>query len=299
MDDLGKFIGQCEMIKSLKIRLLEERDRFKLPWEVLERDYLLSWILAGIERVDILRKALVFKGGTALKKCYFGDYRFSEDLDFTAIISISENEMESAMQEACSQAVDLLDAYAAVNITCNRYFERDPHPRGQLAFDIRAQFPWHRQPQVNVMVEITTDETLVKTPVIRPVLHNYGENFKAQLTVYALEEIIIEKLRAILQTQKTLERRGWVRSRARDYYDLWMILNTYRDQLDVDNFAELVRKKSDARGVTFIDANSFFSTNLLEMVEKTWEQWLGALISELPPYNKMINELRASVTSLF
>ncbi len=29
------------------------------------------------------RDALVFKGGTALKRCYFGDYRFSEDLDFT------------------------------------------------------------------------------------------------------------------------------------------------------------------------------------------------------------------------
>ena len=26
---------------------------------------------------------LAFKGGTALKRCYFGDYRFSEDLDFT------------------------------------------------------------------------------------------------------------------------------------------------------------------------------------------------------------------------
>ena len=30
-----------------------------------------------------LRKRLLFKGGTALKKCYFADYRFSEDLDFT------------------------------------------------------------------------------------------------------------------------------------------------------------------------------------------------------------------------
>lgn len=31
-----------------------------------------------------LRKKLAFKGGTCLRKAYFPDYRFSEDLDFTA-----------------------------------------------------------------------------------------------------------------------------------------------------------------------------------------------------------------------
>ena len=70
-------------MKPLRLRLDDARKRLGLPWEVLERDYLLSWILAGITEVETLRDSLVFKGGTALKKCYFGDYRFSEDLDFT------------------------------------------------------------------------------------------------------------------------------------------------------------------------------------------------------------------------
>ncbi len=49
---------------------------------VLERDYCLAWFLVGLSRSP-LREALVFKRGTAPKRCYFGDYRFSEDLDFT------------------------------------------------------------------------------------------------------------------------------------------------------------------------------------------------------------------------
>ena len=49
---------------------------------VLERDYCLAWFLVGLSR-SALREKLLFKGGTALKRCYFGDYRFSEDLDFT------------------------------------------------------------------------------------------------------------------------------------------------------------------------------------------------------------------------
>ncbi len=68
-------------MKPLRLRLEEARKRLGLPWEVLERDYLLSWILAGITQVEILQNSLVFKGGTALKKCYFGDYRFSEDAE--------------------------------------------------------------------------------------------------------------------------------------------------------------------------------------------------------------------------
>ena len=72
-------------MKPLRLRLEEARKRLGLPWEVLERDYLLSWVLAGITQVEILRDSLVFKGGTALKKCYFGDYRFSQDLDFSTV----------------------------------------------------------------------------------------------------------------------------------------------------------------------------------------------------------------------
>src|SRR6266508_6291443 len=56
----------------------------RIPESVLERDYCLSWFLAGLSQSPV-RDRLIFKGGTALKKCYFPDYRFSEDLDFTLV----------------------------------------------------------------------------------------------------------------------------------------------------------------------------------------------------------------------
>ena len=51
----------------------------------IEKDYILSWILQGVAGHENLAKALVFKGGTVLKKAYFKDYRFSEDLDFSLL----------------------------------------------------------------------------------------------------------------------------------------------------------------------------------------------------------------------
>ncbi len=51
--------------------------------QVVEKDYVLGWVLAGIYRQKALSNSWVFKGGTCLKKCFFETYRFSEDLDFT------------------------------------------------------------------------------------------------------------------------------------------------------------------------------------------------------------------------
>jgi len=235
-------------MKPLRNRLQEARKRLGIPWNVLERDYLLSWILAGIGRVDALRNALVFKGGTALKKCYFGDYRFSEDLDFSAVEGAPAGKaMEEAMREACAAAAGMLGEYAPVQIVCERYTERDPHPGGQEAFTIRAHHPWQRTPQTRVMVEMTVDEKVIKPAQVRPILHEYGEPLEAETRVYALEEIVAEKLRAILQHARNLRERGWSRSRARDYYDLCRVLDSYRDRMDLSDFSTFLLEKCAVR----------------------------------------------------
>ena len=70
-------------MKPLRTRLQEARKRLGLPWEVLEGDYFLSWVLAGIAQVESLRDTLVFKGGTSLSKVYEAIDRFSEDVDLS------------------------------------------------------------------------------------------------------------------------------------------------------------------------------------------------------------------------
>ena len=56
---------------------------FSLAPNIIEKDYVLGWVLAGIAAHPEIGQSWVFKGGTCLKKCYFETYRFSEDLDFT------------------------------------------------------------------------------------------------------------------------------------------------------------------------------------------------------------------------
>jgi predicted nucleotidyltransferase component of viral defense system len=132
----------------------------------------------------------------------------------------------------------------------------------------------------------------------RNIIHEYGEPLEAQVRVHALEEIVAEKLRAILQHVEKLQQRGWSRSRARDYYDLWRVLGEYQNQLDLSDFSSLLRAKCTVRNVSFNGPEDFFQKTMIDYVEKTWEQWLGPLIPDLPDFDTVIGELRPQIASL-
>jgi predicted nucleotidyltransferase component of viral defense system len=66
------------MIKPAEIQQIARKEGVRDTQ--IEKDYILSWIITGISQNELL-----FKGGTVLKKIYFSDYRFSEDLDFTLL----------------------------------------------------------------------------------------------------------------------------------------------------------------------------------------------------------------------
>ena len=53
--------------------------------DVIEKDYVIGWVLWGIGSDPDLSIHWAFKGGTALKKCDVETWRFSEDLDFTVV----------------------------------------------------------------------------------------------------------------------------------------------------------------------------------------------------------------------
>jgi hypothetical protein len=68
------------------IRRADIDDRVRewgLRADVVEKDYVLGWVLWGVGTEPVLSERWIFKGGTCLKKCYLETYRFSEDLDFT------------------------------------------------------------------------------------------------------------------------------------------------------------------------------------------------------------------------
>ena len=70
------------MISRQQLEIINRRT-LKYPLQVAEKDYFLAEVLKIITESN-LKDTLIFKGGTALHHCYLDQYRFSEDLDFSA-----------------------------------------------------------------------------------------------------------------------------------------------------------------------------------------------------------------------
>jgi len=144
------------MIPQRNISLLANRlageGGHRLREDVLERDYCLAWLLAGIAESEI-KGILGFKGGTALKRCYFGDYRFSEDLDFTLIEPVPPEELVRRLETV----------YAAVREASGIVFTFDREDRhahaNSYTFYLRYVGPLPRGNDVKV--DITLREHLV------------------------------------------------------------------------------------------------------------------------------------------
>jgi predicted nucleotidyltransferase component of viral defense system len=269
-----------------------------VPSEVVEFDYGLSYLLAGIFARPELKESLVFKGGTALEKAYFADYRFSRDLDFTAVGGPRGIVLEASLEAAARDAEQMLSEHGPFVVTSARRPERDPHPFGQEAFLVQIQFPWQRSPQRNVKIEITVDEPLALPPATRPLLHRYGESLAVELPVYRLEEIVAEKLRTPLQAQKRVDDGSWPRNCARDYYDLWYLFQLGDTVVDLGRALEILPEKCAARGVSYSEAEDFFPPLIVSEAERQWQTSLADLVGPLPDFQLVTSGLRARLGEL-
>ncbi len=286
-------------MRDLRSRVEEARAKHRVPWHVLERDYVISWILAGIAAVPELSNSMAFKGGTALRKCYFIDYRFSEDLDFTASPDTPrEDNLEAALLAACQAAERLVAPYAPIAVSCQRASHREPHPGGQEEYSLRARMPWQGEAQTSVKVEVTMNEPTLWPFNTRPIIHDWEEVVGAEMRVYSLEEIVAEKLRARLQVRKAQSEGGIARTRARDLYDLWQLLCIRDAELNVDGFRQRLERKCEAKAVEFSGTTDFFSEDAMGQASREWNDQLAPLLGQLPDFEATMRQLQGKVEAL-
>jgi predicted nucleotidyltransferase component of viral defense system len=107
-------------MKILRAKIQDECILKSARFDIVEKDYALSYILAGIAKQKRLTHSLIFKGGTALKKIFFGDYRFSVDLDFSGINAPKNQALENTLQDAINISRQLLFNYAPFDIQLKR-----------------------------------------------------------------------------------------------------------------------------------------------------------------------------------
>lgn len=155
-----------------KKELLQLRAEWQLDVGVIEKDYVLGWLLAAIAADPALATTWIFKGGTCLRKCYYETYRFSEDLDFT--VTNGGPEEPDDLVEIFRCVASWLHEQSGIELmVADRSFSRRQNLRGNPTTQARIGYRGPNPPPTlpKVKFDITSDEVIVERPVGRRIVH--------------------------------------------------------------------------------------------------------------------------------
>ncbi|MEI8373299.1 MAG: nucleotidyl transferase AbiEii/AbiGii toxin family protein [Planctomycetota bacterium] len=253
----------------------------RIPETVLERDYCLAWFLIGLSRTP-LRERLAFKGGTALKRCFFGDYRFSEDLDFTLTAEVPFDLIRQELDPVFAE----VSRFGGVSI---RFAHQDKQAhQNSHTFYLSYEGPLPATARAKeVKVDITIKEEIVFPLESRRVLRAYEEYEDlpedAEILTYSLSEIATEKVVALLDA---------ARNEPRDLYDIWFL--TCYGHVDLSNLTHAIEKKWEFRKRKPADAREALASKEARY-KKLWDIRLAAQMAELPEFGEVSRLVRRAL----
>lgn len=286
--------------KKLQERLKAVRIARKTSDLVVHRDWVQVHLLAGFARSAMLSSTLVFKGGTALQKIFFGEaYRFSEDLDFTGLEGAPRgDDLLRALEDLCTDVARETTALIGEPVTLALRRHEDASER-QESFTIEFTLPWQERSFGGVKIEITFDEPVLLGAERRPLAVRY-DGVTCEVLCYSIEEIVLEKMRGAPQTLMNTKKREatgktWMRARSRDYYDLWSIVSS-----SIPISWDAVRGKLDdkcaVRGVSITGIGDVFIEEILDNVRKQWEAQLKDFVGGgLPDVEQVLTALKPTL----
>jgi predicted nucleotidyltransferase component of viral defense system len=288
MESLGERRREWAVVITSR-EIADAANEWQLRHDVVEKDYVLGWLLAGIA-AHASTERWAFKGGTCLRKCWFETYRFSEDLDFTVTddrdldpvhLSTEFTEIGRWMHERAGLELQVDE----------QSFRQRKNRRGQPTIQARIAYvgPLRTPTAPKVKLDLTADEVIVTALERRPVFHPFtdvessGLGHSDHLTdvwSYSIVELLGEKLRALAE-----------RCRPRDLYDV-VHMHRHPDLLGRSSEVnDVLARKCVHAGIDVPTRTSMSATPFREEVETEWSNMLGHQLPHLPPFAAFWAEL--------
>lgn len=274
--------------------IIEKANEWEVTPNTVDKDYVLGHFLNCFFNFQNNKKLFVFKGGTCLRKCYFSDYRFSEDLDFTILNKsfLPDEEWISQITKQCTKNTgirfhlsdfekklfkDVLKGYhykiAFWGANHNRNTAPPPVER------------WHTK----IELDFSFDEKIFFPVRHLTIKHLYSDKniFDNQIIpAYSTEEILIEKIRAFFQRSYKAPR---------DFYDVWYLLNKYKFT-DLELINKALLEKCELKGV-IVNDKMFYNDKIYNSVKSSWKRSIAHHLpaKKLPNFDEVWSFLKENL----
>lgn len=278
--------------------ITEVAERLQVTKSTIDKDWALGHFVNCLYQEDELKNKLIFKGGTCLRKCYFEEYRFSEDLDFTVLEPHFDFSSE-LLSRVCQRVESISGIRTHIQeLRPLSFNQRKTGFQADVKFwgadHSRNQAPSSPERwQTRIKIEIILFEEILFDPVERPLFHPYSDH--PLLTVkpqcYTLNEVLAEKLRALIQRKYTAPR---------DYYDIWYLSQQVQD-LNWSVITAAFHQKMAFKGLTFEGPRQLLNERHQKTLAVHWKQTLGHQLPahRLPTLTAVMEHMDALFTRIF
>ncbi len=244
--------------------------KLQMDEAVIDKDWILGHFLNAMFSFSDISKNFVFKGGTCLRKNYFRDYRFSEDLDFTLLddkFTIDKTFFERIIKVAeknSSAKFYLKEIKSQIHKDIPQGYEITILYWGAFHKPNQRVLPVNRW-QTKIKLDISFSEKMILEPEEKQIFHTYSDSksINSTVPVYSLNEVIAEKLRSLMQ-----------RNRPRDIYDLYYLSEITGDENYAD-ILELLKQKSESKSINCCHYENFINDKKYKSNERAWESSLA------------------------
>jgi len=265
---------------------------------VIDKDWVLGHFIAALFSIPEIMENLVFKGGTCLRKCWFPDYRFSEDLDFT-----SKSEDFELTEQYLKETCDKVTSHAGIRtqiVSLKPIVFQDKKVGYEAivkywgADHSKNEAPPHPDRwQTKIKIEVILYEKMMFNPVKKELFHPYPDKLLpiGIIPCYRIEEVLSEKIRALVQRSY---------SAPRDYYDIWYLSNNIPD-LDWKEIRSAFHEKMIYKNLEYTGVDQLINQKSERVVKLAWMNSLGHQIKaeNLPSFDVIKNDLETLFNKAF
>ena len=129
-----------------------------------------------------------------------------------------------------------------------------------------------------VKIDISRSEQMVFEPVMKDVFIGYSDMEEHQLLCYPLEEVLVEKMRSVMQ-----------RMQARDFYDIWYLLE--QQEIDIDFYLTEFETKCKTKELDHTDFQKKLAERLPQYKGR-WQSSMSEQIKDLPDFEQVVREVQ-------
>ena len=207
--------------------------------DISQKFYQLFYFERILERISIsnYRGQIILKGGLLLTSIIGDDERTTKDMDATLKgISLTKTNVEKAFNEILHIDIDDGTSFQIVSIKDIRLEDE----YGGFRLNILSKLGNNK---TYITVELTTGDVI--TP--REMKYNYNcifEDKTIPIMSYTLETVLAEKFQTIVT-------RGLLNTRLKDFYDIYILINTKIDDLNRSNLIKAIKNTFKWRETNF------------------------------------------------